>query len=54
MKNLLKMLTCFFLVFTAVEFKPVNAASVTGYNYLNNGYIQFTNNLGSDWRNLTS
>jgi len=54
MRRLLTILVCFFLVFTTVEFKPVNAATVTGYNYLNNGYIQFTSNLGSDWRNLTS
>ena len=54
MRRLLTILVCFFLVFTTVEFKPVFAATVTGYNYLNNGYIQFTDNLGADWRNLPS
>ena len=44
MRRLLTILVCFFLVFTTVEFKPVFAATVTGYNYLNNGYIQFTDN----------
>ena len=52
MRRLLTILVCFFLVITNIEFKPVNAATVTGYNYLNNGYIQFTDNLGSDWLNL--
>ena len=52
MRRLLTILVCFILVITNIEFKPVNAATVTGYNYLNNGYIQFTDNLGSDWLNL--
>jgi len=52
MRKLLTILVCFFLVITNIEFKPVFAATVTGYNYLNNGYIQFTDSFGSDFQNL--
>lgn len=52
MRRLLTILVCFFLVITNIEFKPVFAATVTGYNYLNNGYIQFTDAYGYDFQNL--
>lgn len=54
MKRFMVALFCMVLVLMSVEFSPAYAVDASGYNYLNNGYIQFNANYGAtgDWRTL--